>query len=309
MHISLLDLGHATDRAYGGLGIALERPQTTLRGRKASRLTLEGFESSDEAAVRAALMRLRGVLHTELHGEVGLVESPPSHVGLGSRTAVVLSTLTLILNLAGVEPNREVICTASNRGGTSSVGISAFFGLGGLLLDPGRIQIGGREFLPSSASGAPEEPVFASSVAFPSDWRILLLLPEGKRLCGAAEVSLFRDNTPLPSSEVRAAIAAARSFVAGVECTDIFRVAEAAHRIAGAGFKRVEIENQRREVSELVELLYRESGLPIGMSSVGPLVYAIFRDGTDDPVVLERIACRTATKILGSTGAESTIQM
>lgn len=299
LHVTLLDLGYATQRLYGGLGLAIDQPRTVLQGGESSRLILRGFRDSDQVAVQAAVRRLEGTLATTVSGDIRLVAAPPAHIGFGSRTSVVLSALALACRLSGIDVDERVLCKVSGRGGTSSIGMSVFVGHGGLLSDPGRIHVGRRVFLPSSSSVPPEEPVFARCASFPATWRVLLFLPRGRRLSGVAEAKFFAESTPMRSSDVRDAVAASDWFARSVGAVDIHEAALALSRISSTGFKRLEIANQPAVVGDAVRFLAEGSRLPVGMSSVGPLVYAIYRTASDDLQVLRRLGAEADLLCIG----------
>lgn len=293
-------MAYVTDRSFGGLGFALTGPSTQVDWRGERGLALEGYSREEEAAVLAALTRLEERTGSRLSGRYQKVRGPEAHIGLGSKTSVVLATLALAGNACGVPVSDSDLWITSGRGGASSIGFSGFVGRQGLLVDPGRANSERMPLLPSSIARPPLQPVMAESVAIPRHWRIFLMLPQGKRVSGRAELALFRANTPMAADDVRFVIHAKERFIAAARTGDLERVADACTQLGAHGFKRLEIDNQAPDVRRTIELVRERTGLPVGMSSVGPTVFVLFRDGTDDPSFIAHLAQSCGCEILGS---------
>ena len=71
---------------------------------------------------------------------------------------------------------------------------------------------------------------------------------------------------------------------------DLESLRAALQAIHGVGFKRREVMGQSHEVRELLDLLCKDLGVAAGMSSLGPLVYAITNDGEQPDVVQDWVA-------------------
>lgn len=142
IHIGLADLGRATARAYGGAGFALEGPAFTVSAAGSSERSLVGFDSLDDDAyqeVQHALARLEAHVGHRLLYEFVLEGQVRQHVGLGTKTALILATLQAGALATGQDVPRSVLQTLSGRGGASGVGINTFF-IGGLVIDSGHRQ-------------------------------------------------------------------------------------------------------------------------------------------------------------------------
>src|SRR5207245_5867146 len=98
----------------------------------------------------------------------------PQHVGFGTKTSLVLASLTAAAELSGIQLEPHALQLASRRGGTSGVGVNGYF-CGGLVADGGHKK--GAPLLPSSAQAPSEIPPILARIAFPDEWRIGLLLP------------------------------------------------------------------------------------------------------------------------------------
>src|SRR6187397_3143910 len=85
------------------------------------------------------LSGLEAVLPDELSFRVSLLTDIYEHVGLGTKTAVILGALQAAAIASGYKVSRAELQLLSGRGGASGVGIHAFF-IGGLVIDAGHWQ-------------------------------------------------------------------------------------------------------------------------------------------------------------------------
>src|SRR5262245_12969305 len=92
LHVSLADMGRASARAFGGVGISINEPTTVLELEEARQIEVHGLESLDEEAridTAAIIARLQPVLGGRGFKAV-LRSAPPQHVGFGSKTSLSL---------------------------------------------------------------------------------------------------------------------------------------------------------------------------------------------------------------------------
>ncbi len=189
LHLGLLDLEGRSGRRFGSFGITLEGPRTRLVAARARGLSAEGPDAARVEAYLAATVHHFG-LGDALDGgcHIRVEEAIPAHSGLGSGTQLALATGAAACALAGVEAAPRVLAQALDRGRRSGVGIGAFE-RGGVLLDGGK----GRDSRP---------PPVICRMAFPADWRIILLLDSGHHgLHGADELAAFAALPPFPDEQ------------------------------------------------------------------------------------------------------------
>ena len=125
------------------------------------------------------------------------------HVGLGSKTAVSLATLTAASAARSVRVSNRELQRLCGRGGGSGVGIHGFF-VGGFLADAG--HKGRLPLLPSAQQAPTSAPTLILRIGGPDGWCISLFLPQGVRMSGDEETNFFRRVTPVPKSEIFAQI-------------------------------------------------------------------------------------------------------
>ncbi len=117
-----------------------------------------------------------------------------------------------------------------------------------------------------------------------SIWQCMLVLPDGRRFAGASEGLAFEELTPVPDTEVRDTIALALMGVAAsAACGDFTAFASAPSEMQLLGFKAREISAQPESVRALLQEISCIPQCAAGMSSMGPLLFAIF-DGGDTSV-------------------------
>jgi beta-ribofuranosylaminobenzene 5'-phosphate synthase len=303
IHVALADLGRATARAYGGAGFALEGPAFAVSASISDEQSLIGFDSLDDQAYREvqdALARLEAHVGRGMPYEFVLQGRVRQHVGLGTKTALILATLQAATRVSGPELPMSVLQLLSGRGGASGVGINTFF-TGGLVLDSGHRQGSVPDLFPSSARTPSEIPPVTARLPVPPTWRFRLFLPLGRRVSGWEEKDFFESAIPVARAEVLETIALLFNGLAPAIATeDLGALASCLSALHQTGFKKRELEAQTEEVRAL---LAEASALgPAGLSSLGPLVYAVYADG-EVPDGLDRMAERFEAEDLGTWAA------
>ncbi len=306
LHFGLLDLGRATARAYGGSGVMLDGPSLEIAARPSHTFDLSGIDRLDDRGqsdVRDAIGRLELAVGRSLPVRLEFRSKVLQHVGLGSKTALLLGVLKAIAACHAQEVSPTVLQRASGRGGTSGVGIHGFFH-GGFLVDSGRPQPEVMEFGPSGAGRPDTLPVLACRLSVPAGWRFWLIQHEGPRIAGQDEMAFFRRSTPVPAHEVLAALALTfHGLVPAIASCDLAALRHSIAALQQVGFKRRELRAQSEQVQLQVEALLA-AGLAAGLSSMGPLVFAITA-GDDPPPILEALIAATPEAFLGVFGARN----
>jgi beta-ribofuranosylaminobenzene 5'-phosphate synthase len=279
IHLSLIDMHGGSGRVDGGIGITLDDPGFLLEAELSPILSVSG----GSPAVQERIGRIAGDVLQKLGagGSIAITvrTSYPSHVGLGSGSQLGLAVARAISELHGRHiPVRE-LAKLVGRGGTSGIGTAAFE-YGGFIIDGGhRFGINGEksDFRPSAASRGVNPPPVIARHDFPSDWRILLAIPDVPAgASGPVETDIFRDNCPVPLSEVRElSHEVLMRMLPGIASHDISLFGSSVNAIQKIGFKRVEISLQPPQVIGLLDVLREAGAAGAGLSSFGPAVYAI----------------------------------
>jgi beta-ribofuranosylaminobenzene 5'-phosphate synthase len=234
-------------------------------------------DGSTRRAILAAIRRLARA-RPGTAAQVRIVSVPPQHVGLGSKTAIILAVLKAIDLVCTLRLTKSELQFLSGRGGTSGVGINVFF-TGGFVVDGGHDSRMYRGFLPSRFRRPLEIPPSTCRIGIPASWRFHLLLAPGKLMQGIEERRFFEENTPISRGEVFQTIALAfHGLVPAVRTGDLRLLREILDSIHRIGFKRRELSGQTVAVRNILQSLHGRGDCAVGLSSMGPLVYAVSND-------------------------------
>ena len=301
IHVGLADMGFASQRAFGGVGFAIEHSTTVVDLVPSDEFLLSGVERLDEAArldlhyIMETLQKISGV--RPFHARI--FRHSPQHCGFGSKTSLALSLIAGANYLCGTGLSRYEMQILSGRGAASGVGIHAFFE-GGVICDGGHQRHSARELLPSSAKSTKELPPLLSRLEFPSQWQVILLLGTAPALSGDDEVAFFREHAPIEEQDALETIVTLHHGVLPAFATaDYSALACALAELHSRGFKMHELLRCDTPTRSCFDALSRR-GFPIGVSSVGPLLYVIVRKhdrDTADQVCSE--AAKRGLTVLG----------
>ena len=158
LHLGFLDLHGGLGRKFGGLGLAIEGPQTRLSLTRAEATSVEGPQADRAASL---LDKARSVFAPGAQARLLIHEAIPAHAGLGSGTQLALAIAAAVRRLEDVAGEAASDAAAMGRGARSGLG-AGLFEQGGFVVDGGRKEAG------------PTAPVVAR-LAFPSEWRVLLV--------------------------------------------------------------------------------------------------------------------------------------
>ena|SRR5579863_2812361 len=303
LHVCLFDLGNATPRRNGGAGFTLAGLPTVIEADQSERMEVSYSATIDRSARMAmsnAIQRLSKLRPTVVV-RLRVVEISRQHIGLGSKTALVLAALKAIdlaCNLGLAQHDLQML---SGRGGTSGIGINTFFA-GGFVIDGGHSSRAHGGLLPSRFRRRFDIPPVIHSNIIPDNWRFHLLLPAGNYMHGAQEYEFFKNNTPIPAQETFRTIALAYHGLAPAVATNDLRllrdILTSLHRI---GFKRRELKGQTASVNIAVSRLRQRNDCAVGLSSMGPLVYAVTEADNHHFTRFVESLCRDgAVEMLGS---------
>lgn len=187
LHLGFLDIDGTLGRRFGSIGLAVEEPATELVMRRADGPSAAGPERD---RILKLIERYDRELGLGRGYEVEVKRAIPAHAGLGSGTQLALAVGAGMLNLAGRPDAIRGVGVLAERGARSAIGMAAFEA-GGFVIDGGKGRSG-------------QAPPVLARVAFPADWRVLLILDRGREgVSGADESKAFAALPPFP--EARAA--------------------------------------------------------------------------------------------------------
>lgn len=274
IHLGLIDLHGGLGRVDGGAGIALDAPSIVVEVVRGP-LRVAGGPGVDPEIVRHAReAALRFSRAQRVSGSVRILRAYEPHAGLGSGTQASLAAAWGLSELHGLGLAVPEVAARVGRGGTSGIGVWAFQG-GGFIVDGGHSRRVKRGFFPSSASRAPPPPLLARMKM--ESWPIVLARPaRGRAVRGTAEVERFRRWTPVPAREVgEASRVVLMGLMPAVAEGDLRAFGDAVNRLQEVGFKRREVALQGPWMQTLFRVARRAGAAGAGMSSFGPVLYAV----------------------------------
>ncbi len=300
--MGLADMGFASQRVFGGVGFALNHSATVVDFAFDDRFLLSGIDRLDKAAcidLTAILERLKNVSGVKPF-RARILRHAPQHCGFGSKTSLALSLIAGANQLCSLRLCRHKMQILSGRGGASGVGIHSFFE-GGVICDGGHRVDPSQAILPSSVNLTGEIPPLLSRLEFPPQWRVILLLGTAPVLSGQGEVAFFRQHAPVERQDALENVVSLHHGILPAFATANYRaLASALVGLHSCGFKMQELlrcdEPTRRCFVALSAL-----GFPVGVSSVGPLVYVIVdKDDMDAADRIRREASAGGLSLLGT---------
>jgi beta-RFAP synthase len=269
LHFGFFAHGGTDGPQFGGVGVMVDRPGFVVRARRDAHDHLQC--GSWSARVEGLLARLRAAGRPAIAGatlDVEIVESPPAHAGLGSGTQLALALAKAVTVLAGENclPYAE-LAQLTGRGARSSIGLHGFQH-GGLLVEGGK--------------SAPDDisPLVAR-LAFPEEWRFLLVRPRGVcGLSGAGESNELSRLAPMPLELTARLCALALAEILPAALERDYAAASASigrfGRLVGEYFAPVQgglIADER--MRGLAEWLIARGFEGVGQSSWGPTLFVL----------------------------------
>ena len=172
---------------------------------------------------------------------VDVEAAPAAHIGLGSKTTVLLSFLTAARAELRSELTDAQLQAISGRAGTSGIGLHSFF-QGGLIIDGGHPAGDERRYQPSSAGSSGRIPPILAALSLPTDWVVALILVDGLTWSAQAERDFFDQNTPIDCSEVdRVVTIACMDLLSAAIEGDLLQFAVAIGELQHVGFSSVRL--------------------------------------------------------------------
>jgi beta-ribofuranosylaminobenzene 5'-phosphate synthase len=257
LHFGLFNLGQGP-RRFGGVGLIIEDPATTVTVQSAAAWSATG-PLADRALAFARLM-------TTAPQAIRVERAAPEHVGLGTGTQLALAVGKAICP----DVDATELATRLGRGQRSAVGTHGFQ-LGGFIVE------GGKE----TETVSP----LVERCAFPEDWRIVLIGPgTDQGLHGGPERRAFEE---LKRQEASAELdqLVMHILLPALVGRDLQTFGEALHdfnRRVGERFAPVQGGPYARP--EWVDFLRRQGVRGVGQSSWGPTLFAVTEADRAEPL-------------------------
>jgi beta-ribofuranosylaminobenzene 5'-phosphate synthase len=271
-------------RRFGGAGLMIQAPGSSLRLRPAKEWSAEGpladralaFARNFTESVKARGAEVPG---SPQHIQVDRIAT--EHAGLGTGTQLALAVARGLSEAWGLSISPEDLVRHVSRAARSALGFHGFFH-GGFLVEAGQT--------PSTVIS----PLIAR-VPFPESWRIVLVIPPwGTGLHGQEESDAFRQLHALPLQQTeKLCRLLLLGLLPALTERDLAAFGEALfdfNHSAGQAFAAIQHGVYAGpRIAELIEFIHRQGIAGVGQSSWGPTVFAIVEDESRGAELARRI--------------------
>lgn len=278
VHFGLINETGLYGRIDGGLGAALCRPRWEYVLRNTRRFEIQG--DIDSELVRPAMRVIETCARQFDIGPVGVTirSGVPIHVGLGSKTSLLMSLAKAMYFASGQTASERELARLVGRGGTSGVGVH-LSRAGGIVIDIGRAFPSAKGgFSPSSSSPAVSAPFVLARLEL-HQYNLIHLRFSHCGPSGDAEREIFDRTCPVPPCETLEAIARVHcQIVPGIIEHDDGAVQAGLAGLQDLGLKKAEWRAQSRVTTEFRTHFQRASiGHGLCLSSMGPTMFVLTR--------------------------------
>jgi len=288
LHFGFLDLHGALGRRFGSFGMALDGLSTRLHAVPAATLGVDGPDQNP-ATVERAMGFARTIAESlRLEGGAALTieEAIPDHAGLGSGTQLGLAVGAALTRLHGLNIGAGDLARLLGRGARSGIGIGAFE-QGGVILDGGVA-------VDATGNGENGFPPVTSRLAFPDEWRVMLILdPKSKGLHGSEESGAFDALPPYETGQAahlcRVILMQALPALVEENLTDFGRAVTILQEAVGGHFAAAQGGRYSSpRVGEVLVQLAKQCIEGYGQSSWGPTGFALFESEAEAARMVEK---------------------
>jgi beta-RFAP synthase len=285
LHLGFTNLSEDVGRCFGSIGVALDRPSTTVVLEERRDAAIGG---DDPEPIRACLRRFCEHFQVDPRVSIEVRESIPPHVGLGSGTQLALAVGLGLAMVCGIDADVWDVAAAMGRGRRSGIGTAAFQ-MGGFVIDAGHKK---------GQTGRDAAPTVVWRRDLPADWRFIVVVPDAdKGLSGRSEEGVFGALAPsVRISEEVCRITQLKLMPALVEhdIGEFGRALTAVDRKTGAYFSDLQGGvYSSGEANAAIDALLSAGACGAGQSSWGPAVYGLVHErdaGKVEAAVRETLA-------------------
>ncbi len=284
LHCGLLNESGLGGWVDGGFGFSLCNPLWDIELERGPCLRQYGAIAPEHAEAIETTLRKLFATFGEMELSLRIYQSIASHVGLGSKTSLVLAIACAFTKLLGIRIDLYDLASMIGRAGTSGIGLYST-SFGGFIRDAGhRYPSQKKRFGPSSMKLALPPQLHTHHTI---DWlQVVHFRYEEKGLHGDQERAVFTKHCPLPDTETVETIGVADIACKAVSERNNEILQRCISRLQEIGLKRVEWNYQKgitRDFRRYWSL--RRNPHALGLSSMGPTLYCL--TSTPDAVLNE----------------------
>lgn len=279
MHVSLIGMNDDGYRINGGFGFSVSSPHLSMSFQENVRFEVIdqrdcGFSENELQRLVSRIQQVADNYHFKIKYK-GVIEDETvsSHIGFGSSTIIYLAFIEALFVINNHGYSEAEIVRASNRGGTSGIGINTYF-KGGFVFDVGVPNEGRPSFIPSSAYHDKHPMPLALLSSDLPDWELGICVPDISHKAEREESSFFEQNCPIRKCSVEQILyEVVYGLIPSIYELDFEVFCKSIDRLQECQWKRLE-RNQYGGDLRAIESVIRTAGAKcVGMSSFGPLLY------------------------------------
>lgn len=300
VHTALINESGYLGRIDGSIGFILEQPYWIICvSDNADPTGLNILNDEQKKSVAHVVQRFNDYLKKEFGVRIkGFI---PSHVGLGSKTALLMGLGKALADHNKLNWTTTDIAKFVGRGGTSGIGVYGING-GGFVWDAGRKYPDDKnDFLPSSHStNEPPKQLVSLRV---DGYSVCSFRFDNNTIYGIKELNIFRQHCPLPHEDTMQMLhLVAGSLLPAIVETNDKELQSALNRIQDIGFKKIEWSYQSRRTNAFRSYWQHTcKDVALCLTSMGPTLYCVTLDPTYVKRIVDKFSCRpidfTITKI------------
>lgn len=286
IHMTLIGMNSDGYRINGGIGFSITDPKIFLSFHISKTFQLVDsrifcFNSAEIERLKSRIEKLQSEFRFECSISCEISGLSMTHYGFGTSTATYLSCIEALFILNNRKCDEQLLKDISSRGGTSGIGINAYF-KGGLVFDAGIPNHKNDRFEPSSISTNRNRlPLIIKHIKLPH-WNLGIAIPNKiKCKSESEEINFFKQTCPIRKNEVEEILyeSVYGSLSSIIENNfDIFCLS--VKSLQNTKWKKEERSLYNNKIDNIESKLYTAGVKSAGMSSLGPGLY-FFSDNLD----------------------------
>lgn len=285
IHISLIGMNYDGYRLNGGIGFSMEAPTLDMCFEPSDSVEIidqrkTGFTHNELDKLK---LYFRDVVNKEQFGngiqcviQDGMIQS---HVGLGSSSMAYISCAEALLILNHRDYTADDVIGLSGRGGTSGIGIHAYF-MGGFIFDTGVVNLKQKPLAPSSSfvGQIVHKPLLLKQFKLPK-WDLGVCIPPIGHKSEDEERAFFQDNCPIEKDAAEKILYESVYGVTSSLMENDFQVfCKSINAIQHTKWKMLERSLYGDDLFKVEATIKDEGAECVGMSSLGPMLYFFGKD-------------------------------
>lgn len=277
IHLTLIGMNNDGYRINGGIGFSISNPTLNLcfnESEKIDIIDLRTLKFTEFEKEKLISIITKSIIKYEFKKSIRCIiqGNVLPHYGLGSNTSIYLSCLEALFIFNNYEYTNNTIISASNRGGTSGIGINTYFD-GGFVFDVG-IDKHEQIFHPSSiANRNGKIPLILNKSELPN-WEIGICIHNISNKSEQEEVDFFKSCCPIDKSFVEEILYEAVYGITSSILEKNYTVfCKSVNAIQLTKWKSLERSIYGNELYNMENKIKSFGADCVGMSSLGPLLF------------------------------------